>query len=212
MVDLDTKMRVAGLIVAGGRAARMGADKPFARFRDSYLLDAVVSRVLPQVKTLMLNVRSEHVALCKAHYGEKFTLLPDAFGGEAGPLGGVVAGLQMLPSLNTRWLATFPCDTPFLPEDIVAELQAAAKPSANVPVVAVAMGKVQSLCALWPYECLEALRNGVISGNFHSVWWALDRLQANPVEIAGEPHSFFNVNTAEELAEAETLMNGDGRT
>ena len=201
-------MRVVGLVIAGGKASRMGADKPFVRFRNGVLLDAVIDRVLPQVDALMLNVRPEHVAPCQSRYGDKFALLPDAFDGNCGPLGGVVAGLEQLPSLNAAWLATFPCDTPFLPRDIVATLLETARLAIGRPVVAVSSGQVQNLCALWPYQCLEVLREGVASGAFRSAWWTLDALNAVRVNISGEPHAFFNINTQEDLADAERLAGG----
>ena len=84
-------MRIAGLVIAGGLATRMKADKPFVSFQSGFLLDAVIDRVKPQVDILMLNVRTEHIALCRFRYGDEFALVPDAFNGNAGPLGGVVA-------------------------------------------------------------------------------------------------------------------------
>jgi molybdenum cofactor guanylyltransferase len=203
---------VAGLIIAGGKATRMGADKPFVHFQNRTLLDAVIDRARPQVKTLMLNVRAEHAALCQSRYRDAFALLPDAFDGNAGPLGGVVAGLRQLPCLNAEWLATFPCDTPFLPRNVVAALWTASPQSAGKPVVAIASGKVQSLCALWPYECLDTVHKGVVSGAFRSVWWTLDKLGATRVDIAAEPHAFFNINTSDDLAEAERLARDGERT
>jgi molybdopterin-guanine dinucleotide biosynthesis protein A len=189
----------------------MGTDKPFARFRGGFLLDAVIGRVRPQVDMLMLNVRTEHMAQCQIHYGDKFALLPDAFDGDAGPLGGVVAGLQCLPPLDAQWLATFPCDTPFIPRDIVSMLQIAVQrtPDRPRPAVAVAMGQVQSLCALWPYRCLDALRGGVASGALRSAWRALDMLDAEHVDVSAEPRAFFNINTPDDLAEAEKLAHDD---
>lgn len=200
--------RPVGLIVAGGKATRMGADKPFVRFRSGILLDAVIARVRPQVETLLLNVRPENEALCRSRYGDTFELLADAFGGEAGPLGGVVAGLQKLPALHAAWLATFPGDAPFLPNDLVAVLQGATG-TRGAPVVAVAAGKVQSLCALWPLRCLDILRDGVTSGALRSVWRALDVLSAVRVDVKSEPHAFFNVNTPDELTDAERLAAHD---
>ena len=202
-------MRLAGLVVAGGMATRMGVNKPFVRFRNGLLLDAVIDRARPQVETLMLNVRAEHVALCRSHYGNAFALVEDAFDGKAGPLGGVVAGLQRLPSLDMQWLATFPCDTPFIPRNIVSTLQKAAQQSVNRPAVAIAAGQVQSLCALWPYQCLDALRDGVASGALRSAWRALDMLHATRLDVSAEPHAFFNINTLEDLAEAEKLARDD---
>lgn len=206
----NEKMRIAGLCVAGGMGTRMGADKPFVHFRSGILLDAVMDRARPQVDVLMLNVRTEHVALCQSRYGDQFALVPDAFEGKAGPLGGVVAGLQRLPSLGVEWLATFPCDTPFLPRDIVSTLRKAVEQTADRPAVAVAMGQVQSLCALWPYQCLDALREGVASGRYRSVLKALDMLQAVRVDASVEPHAFSNINTRADLEAAEKLARGDG--
>lgn len=204
-------MRTVGLVIAGGRATRMGIDKPFAHYRGGVLLDAVIDRVQPQVDVLALNVRTEHIAQCRERYGEAFILVQDAFDGDAGPLGGVVAGLQRLPSLSAQWLATFPCDTPFIPRDIVVTLRTAAQQTAGKPAVAVAAGQIQSLCALWPHRCLDALRSGVASAAIRSVWRALDMLQAVRVDISAAPHAFFNVNTRDDLAEAEKLARDDGR-
>ncbi len=191
----------------------MGTDKPFARFRGGFLLDAVIDRVRPQVDMLMLNVRTEHIAQCQCRYGDKFALVPDAFDGDAGPLGGVVAGLQRLPAVDAQWLATFPCDTPFIPRDIVSTLRTAIQhtPDRPRPAVAVAMGRVQSLCALWPCRCLDTLRDGVASGALRSAWRALDMLQAVRVDIAAEPRTFFNINTLDDLAEADKLSH-DGES
>ena len=205
-------MRIAGLIIAGGKATRLGEDKPFARFKGGVLLDAVIARAEPQVERLMLNVRGEHLGRCQSRYGEKFTLLQDTFDGTSGPLGGVVAGLQELPSIGADWLATFPCDTPFLPMDLVVQLKAAVQNSSGTPIVAVATGNVQSLCALWPLPCLDVVREGVSSGELRSAWWALEKLQAVRLDITAEPYAFFNINTPMDLADAETLQGSDKRT
>ncbi len=169
------------------------------------MLDAAIERVRPQVDTLMLNVRNEHVERCRAHYADRFALVPDAFDGKAGPLGGVVAGLERLPSLHMQWLATFPCDTPFLPRDIVSTLRGEVRQTSDRPAVAVAEGRVQSLCALWPYRCLDALRDEVASGTDRSVRRVLDTLRAVHVDVIAEPRGFFNINTSDDLAEAEKL-------
>jgi molybdenum cofactor guanylyltransferase len=200
-------MNVVGLIIAGGRATRMGADKPFVRFRDGCLIDAVIARVQPQVEDLMLNLNPDQIGW--SAYREKFAVLPDPFHGSAGPLGGIVAGLQALSSARASWLATFPCDTPFLPLNLVATLQAAAETNADRPVVAEAGGRVQSLCALWPKACLEPLREGVASGAFRSVWRMLDALGAVRTEVVSGPHAFFNINTPADLAEADRLAQAE---
>jgi len=195
-------VRVAGLIIAGGKALRMGSDKPFLPFCGGTLLDAVIARARPQVDVLMLNVRPDQEARCRTCYGDAYALVTDAFGGEAGPLGGVVAGLDSLSNFDLPLLATFPCDTPFIPMTMVSALQKAA---GEKPAVIVASGEVQCLCALWPRRCLAPLRDAVASGAWRSVRRALDMLGAVHVELASPTTAFFNVNMPEDLAEAERL-------
>jgi molybdopterin-guanine dinucleotide biosynthesis protein A len=207
MLSGNGKESIAGLVIAGGRARRMGADKPFVRFRDGCLLDAVIGRVQPQVEHLMLNLRPDQVST--GSRAEEFRMIHDAFGGEMGPLGAVVAGLQELPLIGAQWLATFPCDTPFLPHNMVASLFAAAHANLPRPAVAMAFGKVQSLCALWPLASLGPLRDIIAPGALRSVWRVLDKLGGLRIDIPCEPHAFFNVNTPEDLIEAETLADGD---
>ena len=124
----------------------MGMDKPFVRFRNGYLLDAVIARAEPQSKA-DAECSPEQMARCQSHYGEKFVLLADAFDG---------AGAARQPHSRdcNACLRQGPvaghvsCDTPFLPRDIVARLrEAAADGTAMNPIVAVAWDKCRA-CAL----------------------------------------------------------------
>lgn len=196
-------------MVAAGRGSRMGGgEKALLRLGAGTLLDAVIDKVRPQVETLALNVRSDAAPRYRLWRQRGFPLIEDAFGGDAGPLGGVVAGLEWLAS-NTQendWLATFPCDTPFLPDRLVATLAAAAAVQAR-PAVALDGERIQSLCALWPLTCLPRLRAGMESGHMRSVWRALVALDAVRCP-AGRPGDFFNINTPDDLAQAERLFYG----
>jgi molybdopterin-guanine dinucleotide biosynthesis protein A len=122
-------------------------------------------------------------------------ILPDLFAEQLGPLCGVVTGLSWC---EADWLATFPCDTPFLPRDLVAQLARAAGPR---PVVA----KGAQVCGLWPRSCLAQLRRGLESGALRSVIGAVEALGGATCEIAAPAHAFFNVNTKDDLAEALRL-------
>lgn len=195
-------MRIAGVIVAGGEATRLGGEKPFLAFQGATLLDAVIGRVEPQVETLALNLRADAAARAAGIY--RYAILTDTIPGSAGPLAGIVAGLEWARDLGgVEWLASFPGDTPFLPANLVATLREAA--AARVPVVAHDGGALQNLCTLWPLTCLEVLRTGVESGRLRSLYRAHEELGALSRAVAAPPHAFFNVNTAEELAEAERL-------
>lgn len=189
---------IAGAVIAGGEASRFGGDKPFAPFRGATLLDAVVTRVRPQVRMLALNLRAG------ARTGHDLPVLADTIPGRAGPLAGVVTALEWAASLDgVNWLATFPCDTPFLPENLVATLADAA--ARNVPIVARDGERLHYLCALWPIDCATHLKENIASGRWTSLYRAQEELGAVSCMVEAAPHAFFNVNTPEDLAEAERL-------
>lgn len=197
-------MMLAGVIIAGGNASRMdNAEKPLALLRGRPLVDYVVERTRPQVNALALNVKEEVGALYRETAARGLPLLVDRFGGEVGPLGGVLAGLEWATACGHDWLATFPADTPFLPHDLVAKL--ATRAHAGVPAVATTENRVQGVCALWPVGCLAALEDGIETGRYRSLWWTLGELGAERCHFE-ESGAFFNVNTKDELAEAEMIV------
>jgi molybdopterin-guanine dinucleotide biosynthesis protein A len=195
---------VAGAILAGGASARMGGHKPFMPFRGASLIDAVIARVGPQVSTLALDIPPAMLNAYRVRYSGSASLLPDNFPDTLGPLCGVITGLEWLATLpDTHWLATFPCDTPFLPHDLVSQLAGGLR--GEHPVVTVHGGEVQGVCALWPRTCLSALRQGLEAGTFRSVRSALEAFGATEWPVAAPDHAFFNVNTPDDLKIAETL-------
>ncbi|CAN5437103.1 molybdenum cofactor guanylyltransferase MobA [soil metagenome] len=114
-----TKEMITGLVLAGGRGARMGhADKGLQSFRGAPLISHVLQRLAPQVGRLIINANRN------LHEYEKYghPVKPDAMHGFHGPLAGLQTGLQFC---ETPYLLSVPCDSPFLPDDLVARLSAA---------------------------------------------------------------------------------------
>jgi molybdopterin-guanine dinucleotide biosynthesis protein A len=197
-------MTAAGVILAGGASARMGGHKPFMPFRGGALIDAVIARVGPQVSKLALDIPPAMLDRYRVHHPRAVALLPDAFPDTLGPLCGVVTGLAWLETLpDIHWLATFPCDTPFLPHDLVSQLAGGLR--GKHPVVAVHSGQVQGICALWPKTCLTALREGLAARTLRSVRSALEAFGATEWPVSATGHAFFNVNTPDDLKAAEAL-------
>jgi molybdopterin-guanine dinucleotide biosynthesis protein A len=192
----------AGLVLAGGAATRIGGDKALLPFADGTLLDAVIARAGDQVSTLALNVPRDREADYRARY-PTHTVIVDDFAKGTGPLAGVIAGLDWLSALNgPQWLATFPCDTPFLPRDLVAQLMDGAR---DVPVFARDEARMHGVCALWPVACVQRLRERVEQGKLRSAVSAMEALGGETRLIRTPAHAFFNVNTRDELATAECL-------
>ncbi len=196
-------MRISGAIIAGGKATRLGGSKPLVPFAGATLLDAVIGRVRSQVDHLALNLPADTTA-----FPNDLPVLVDTTPGVVGPLAGIVAALEWARSAGVQWLASFPGDTPFLPHDLVAQLQIAAQ--SDVPVFAHDGTRAHYLCALWPGACLESLRAGVTSQAWRSLYRVHEELGAASCVVKAPPNAFFNVNTPEDLAEAERLAAEQG--
>jgi len=112
---MDTS-QITGLILAGGRGTRMGTiDKGLQLFRDAPMALHVLMRLSPQVGYIMINA-NQNIA---PYEGFGVPVWQDEMQGFAGPLAGLQTGLI---HCETDYLVTAPCDSPFLPTDLVQRL------------------------------------------------------------------------------------------
>jgi molybdopterin-guanine dinucleotide biosynthesis protein A len=193
---------VAGVILCGGAGSRLGGEKALVAFGQGRLLDAVRARATPQVFQLALNVSRGNAETYRSQFPE-YPLLFDPFPQRVGPLAGVIAGLEWARALgDAEWLATFPCDTPFLPRDLVAQLMASAS---DAPVFAHDGERLHCVFAVWPLHCLDRVRSGVEGGELRSLQSAVNALRGMTCRIEAGEHAFFNINTREDLSRAEEL-------
>ena len=175
----------------------MGDHKPLMPFRGATLIEAVIARARPQVQNLKINAPKAMADVYRARFGD--TVLADAFDEKLGPLCGIVTGLEWTAA---EWLATFPCDTPFFPRDLVAQLMAAAN---DAPVFAHDGERLQGVCAIWPLSCLKRLEAGVEGGKLRSLHSAMEALGGSTCRVEADANAFFNINTPEDLLRAEEL-------
>ncbi|GAB4168694.1 MAG: molybdenum cofactor guanylyltransferase MobA [Thalassobaculales bacterium] len=192
---------VAGIILAGGLARRMGGgDKGLRLIGGRPILDHVVARARPQVAALALNANGDPGRF--AAWG--LPVVADGVAGFAGPLAGILAGMDWAAAQGFARVASFACDTPFLPRDLVARLSAAL-PGHDIACAA-SGGWSHPVFALWPVALREALRSAMVGEGMRKIdaWTARYRLAT--VEWPAAPDPFFNANRPEDLAEAERLM------
>ena len=196
---------VLGLILAGGRATRMGGgDKCLLPLAGRPILAHIVERLAPQVARIALNANGDPARF--AAFG--LPVAPDAVAGFAGPLAGVLTGLEWardrVPDL--RWVATVPGDGPFLPLDLVARFLAAVEAGAEV-VAGSSGGNPNPVIGLWPVALAGELRRALVEEGLRKVDRWTQRYRLATVDWPAEPvDPFFNANTPEELAEAEGLL------
>lgn len=190
-----------GVILAGGLATRMGGgDKGLLRLDDQTILAHVIARFEPQVAKLALNANGD--ASRFADIG--LTVIADSVAGFAGPLSGVLAGLDWAASQGAEHIVTAAADTPFLPCDTVPQLQLAAEfADVDIALAASPSGR-QPTFGLWPVRLREDLRDALDGGLRKVVQWT-NKHHAASAEFPDDA-AFFNVNTPDDLVTARGML------
>ena len=197
---------IAGVILAGGLSRRMGGgDKCLRDLGGRPILAHIVERVRPQVSDLVLNANGDPSRFSAF----KLPVAADTVLGFAGPLAGILAGLDWAAANapHCRRMVSFAADAPFLPGDLVARLVAAADSGKADLACAASAGQVHPVFGLWRVDLREALRDALMREQIHKVdrWTA--RYKLVQVEFpVGPVDPFFNANTVEDLADAERLL------
>ena len=200
--------RVMGVILAGGRATRLGGiDKCLIEIGGRTLLARIRDRLAPQVDGLILNANGDPARF--AAYG--LPVVPDDLPDRPGPLAGVLAGMEAAAARGATHIVTAAGDTPFFPETLAARLSAAAD-AERAPLACAATpdiaGKVwrHPTFGFWPVALAADLRAALRQGLRKVVLWT-DRHGCAVVAFdPGPPDPFFNVNTPEDRAEVERLV------
>ena len=197
-----TANQITGLILAGGRAQRMGGiDKGLIPFHGKPLIESAISRLKPQVSTILINANRSITKY--SHYG--YPVLMDETPGFSGPLAGFSVGLK---HCKTPYLLTSPCDSPLLPIDL-AEKMGAELESKDLELVFAS--SIEDSGKIWsqPVFCLmrsnlqESLGIFLSKGDLKIDRWFTE-LRSGTV-VFENPLAFANVNTPEELTALEKL-------
>jgi molybdopterin-guanine dinucleotide biosynthesis protein A len=189
------KRGVTGLVLAGGQGTRMGSlDKGLVLLQGRPLIKHVVERFAPQVAELLINANrnvAEYEAL--GH-----PVIRDQIEGFAGPLAGLHAGLM---HAEHPLVATVPCDSPFLPFDLVSRLNQALDAGRHDLAVARTDHQPHPVFALTRRSVLPHLARFLAAGGRKiDAWYA--SLKTVEVPFDDEAEAFRNINTAAELAAA----------
>lgn len=195
---------VAGVILAGGQASRMGGgDKGLRLLGGRTLLARVVERVRLQVGPLLLNAGGDPARFA----GLGLPVAADSLQGGLGPLAGVLTGLEWAHAQGAEWLLSIPCDAPFLPADLLARLAAAREAVGAEVAWARSGGRDHPVCALWPAGLAPRLRLALEGEGVRSVGGFLARCRGAVADYGDGPDDpFLNLNRPEDLARAERLL------
>lgn len=202
-----------GVILAGGQATRMGGgDKGLLRLGGLAILDHVIDRLRPQASGLVLNANGDAARF--AGYG--LPVVPDSIPGFAGPLAGVLAGMDHAAEQGAESIVTVAADTPFFPRDLVARLEGAAEGQTHPLVLAATERQGEATRSmkgglvrhptfgLWPVALRDDLRAALEDGVKKVVIWT--ERHGGREAVFPDEDAFFNVNTPEDLVQAEAML------
>lgn len=200
--------RIVAVILAGGRASRLGGgDKPLQDLGGEPILSHIIRNLMGQVGTIAVNANGDPTRF--QPFG--LPVLADEVPDFAGPLAGILTAMEWAATLNADAVLTVAGDTPFFPANLAARLQAA-RPSADHITVAVSASRPHPTFALWPVGIAGDLRGYLRDPQNRKVTAFMTRhpcvdVEFEPLEIEGaKVDPFFNINTPEDLAEARRLV------
>lgn len=194
-----------GLVIAGGLARRMGGgDKAAIVIGGVAILDRVLTMLRPACTDVILNANGDPARF--ARHG--LAVVPDSVPDFAGPLAGVLAGLEWAAANRGEidWVASAPGDCPFLPRDLVARLHAVRRQAGTNLACARSLERRHPLAALWPVALRHDLRHALVDEGEHRVGAWMARHGTAVADWPAQPvDPFFNVNSPEDAAAAERL-------
>jgi molybdenum cofactor guanylyltransferase len=187
---------ISGVILAGGQGRRMGSvDKGLVALRDKPMVQWVIERFAPQVDELIINA-NQNVDRYSAFGAPVF---PDDLAGFAGPLAGLHTALARA---RHPLVATAPCDSPFLPIDLVARLYQALGTQQADLAVARTFDQPHPVFCLCRRSLVDHLGDYLAAGGRKMDRWYAT-LQFVEVRFDDQETAFRNINTPEELHQLE---------
>lgn len=190
---------LTGLILAGGRAERMGGrDKGLLLLHGQPLVSYAIRQLRPQVGELLISA-NRHLA---EYQVLGWPVVSDSIGEFFGPLAGMLAGLE---AAGTSYVLSAPCDSPLLPANYADRMYTALLDASAEISVAWDGRRLQPVFALLKTELRDSLRNYLAAGERKiDRWFAQHRLVQ--ADFADTPAMFRNINTPEALAAMEREM------
>ncbi len=195
------------VILAGGKGRRMGGkEKALIHLLDRPLLSYVLEKISGKVAPIALNINTNFDNFQKFGY----KIIKDPIKGHLGPLAGILASLNWAKEINQDWVLTLPCDTPFLPKNLVKSMVEAKNKTPEVDlVVAKSRGFNHPVIALWKSDINNKLQNALNEG-VRKIDIFTDQLNIAYVDFDNIQNSdfdpFTNLNSPQDLILAQQIL------
>ena len=192
---------ILGIILAGGKSSRFGEDKSIAKLGDKTLLDHTISKIENEFTEILVisNNREFNFKNNKIH------IVEDCIEGQLGPLVGILTAMKWVKknNKNYKWIASFPCDTPFFDIKFISELKIKIKETSKKLIFLNSDKKRHNIFGLWSVDLIETLEEDIKNGLRKVELWA-DKIGCENININEEKFDrFLNINTKKDLEKAK---------
>ncbi len=195
-------MPISAVILAGGRATRMGGvDKGLVQLQQKPLIQHVINRLTLQADEVIINANRE----IAQYQALGYAVLQDEIADYIGPLAGISLGLK---HAKHDYLLTVPCDSPLLPLDLAQRLMASLLINNADIAVATSNGDAHPVFCLCKKTVLESLEDYLANGDRKVSAWQKSQNYIE-VDFSDCIDAFINLNTFEDLTALELKLSHD---
>jgi len=192
---------ILGIILAGGKSSRFGEDKSTAKLGNKTLLDHTVNKIENEFNEILVISNNKEFNF----KNNKIHVVEDCIEGQLGPLVGILTAMKWVKknNKNYKWIASFPCDTPFFDMKFVSELKIKIKETSKKLIFLNSDKKRHNIFGLWSVDLIETLEEDIKNGLRKVEIWA-DKIGYENINInTKEFDMFLNINTKEDLKKAK---------
>ena len=196
---------ILAVVLAGGKSKRFGEDKNQAKLGNLTLLEHVLEKVTKKFKKILI-VSNQNLNIKKLN---SITIVPDCIQGNLGPLVGVLTAMKWIKKNNEqyKWIATFPCDTPFFDTSIIEEYKSKINLNESLLYFVKSNEKRHNIFGLWSVKLKDTLENDLVDNNYRKVEGWADKIGVKIINIKTDKLDyFFNINTKSDLEQANKLL------
>ena len=193
---------ILGVILAGGKSSRFGSNKADAHLGDKTLLEHTISKVEKNFLEVLIVSNNESIKINK----KNVFLVKDFIKGQLGPLIGILSAMKWIEQNNKKykWIATFPCDTPFFDDSIIEKFKNCSISEDHLLFFLNSRKKRHNIFGLWSLKLIDILEEDIRSNNFRKVELWADKIGVQKIEVNTEGFDkFLNINTLGDLEDAK---------
>ena len=196
-----TENNIIGVILAGGKSSRFGEDKSNIRLGNKTLLDHTINKIEKEFSEVIIISNNKNYNF----KNKNIYTVKDCIEGQLGPLVGILTAMKWVKEnkKNYRWIASFPCDTPFFDIKLISKLKLKSKESSKKLIFLNSDKKRHNIFGLWSIDLIETLEKD-IKNNFRKVEIWADKIGYESININTEKFDkFLNINTKEDFEKAK---------